>query len=163
MRRIVATFVIALLLAGAAYTYHRITIGVIGPDEIEPDVLGLTPVEIYEKLGRPRTLDQLGSRVQQAFWLGRKPYSWNYSIWFVDGFAAQIEMPNDMIGLDLVDLTQRLDASADWAIVPILSSGGVLFDAWMNKNQSIVVYDSGHAYVVANDHSIFWEKSEITN
>lgn len=145
-----------LLLAGISFGYYRYTFGVIEPDEIYPEALGQNREQIEGHLGKPRRLDDFGNGTASAFWQGRVPYSWTFSIWYIRDVAVHIQMPADLIGLEIDDIKGRIGPSVDWKIVPI-SHHEQPFPAWVNEDRSVAIYDTGLDYNVASKDSIFWE------
>lgn len=141
---------------GGTFAYYRYTVGIIGPDEIYPEALGLSKEQIERHLGKPRRHDDFGNGAGYAFWKGREPYSWSFSIWYVRDVAVHVRMPNDLVGLELQDVIQRVGPTVDWQIGSITYLDNS-YRALTNENRSVVVYDDDLGYHAASKDSIFWE------
>ena len=156
MLRITTIIIAVLLIAFAAFGYYRYTVGIIEPHDIYPEALGQTRVSVERYLGRPRRLDDIGNGLANAFWQGKEPYSWVFSVWYLNDVAVHIKMPNDLVALDLQDVKDRLGPAIDWQIGAVTYSSQS-YPAWTNGERSIVVYETPLDYQVANKNSIFWD------
>ena len=138
------------------FVYYRYTVGVIGPVEIYPEALGQNREQVERQLGRPRLLDDYGNGAAYAFWQGREPSSWIFEIWYVRDIAVHVKMPNDLVGLELQDVMRRVGPTVDWQIGSIVYQQRS-YRALTNEDRSVVIYDTGWDYHVANKDSIHWE------
>ena len=138
------------------FVYYRYTVGVIGPAEIYPEALGQNRAQVERQLGRPRRLDNFGNDVANAFWQGREPHSWIFEIWYVRDVAVHVQMPNDLVGLELQDVMRRVGPTVDWQIGSIVYQHRS-YRALTNEDRSVVIFDTGLGYHVANKDSIHWE------
>ena len=147
---------VAAVLAGGGYAYYRYSVGVIGPDDIYPDVLGLTLPEIEQHVGKPRRVDELFTGSKYVMWQGREPYWWTYTIWIARDVAVHVSMPNDLVGLELDDVVERVGPGMNWQVDDISYHDQPL-EAYTNEDRSIAIFDTGESYNVSSSDSGFWE------
>jgi hypothetical protein len=145
-----------VLVVLAGFAYYRYTLGVIGPHEIYPEALGQTRKSVENRLGRPLSFDEIGNGLALAHWQGYEPYSWIFSIWYLNDVAVHISMPNDLVVLDIQDVKDRVGQTIDWEMGSVLWQDRS-YPALTNDDLSIVIYETAFDYQVANSSSIFWE------
>ena len=65
-------------------------------------------------------------------------------------------MPNDLAALTLQDVRDRIEPIENWQIGSI-TYNDLPYQAWVNGDRSVVIFETPISFEVANSDSIFWE------